>query len=158
MLLSLIFVYYGQKREKFLSEKEEHVIKHHSELWRWRSHFPLFFPTVSFLSELVLEEICRSEGDDTDDMDTDNGSWLTAATDSTTDQHADATDGQFTDDDNDRTEETLFSVTRFCDEVDVLKVDSAAFTEDRATGFILLSDLAIKWWEKMLQWLCSPAL
>lgn len=31
---------------------------------------------VSCPSELALEEICRSEGDDTDDMDTDNVSWL----------------------------------------------------------------------------------
>lgn len=44
--------------------------------------FPL---PVSCLSELALEEICRSEGDDTDDMDTDTVSWLAAATDSTSD-------------------------------------------------------------------------
>lgn len=31
---------------------------------------------VSCPSELALEEICRLEGDDTDDMDTDNVSWL----------------------------------------------------------------------------------
>lgn len=30
--------------------------------------------SASCLSELALEEICRSEGDDTDDMDTETGS------------------------------------------------------------------------------------
>lgn len=49
------------------------------------------FP-VSCLSELALEEICRSEGDDTDDMDTDTVSWLAAVTVSVSDQWADMRD------------------------------------------------------------------
>lgn len=57
----------------------------HSELWSKRTH-------VSCLSELALEEICRSEGDDTDDMDTDTGSWLAADIDPTADQWADTKD------------------------------------------------------------------
>lgn len=39
------------------------------------------FISVSRPSELALEEICRSEGDDTDDMDTDTVSWSAATAD-----------------------------------------------------------------------------